>query len=118
MLREPVITMSPLSDLIQALQNPRVWPHPVPEVEVVETHISYVLLAGEFAYKFKKAVNLGFLDFTTLELRQRCCEQELRLNRRLAPDLYLDVITVTGSIAQPAIAGAGPVLEYAVKMRR
>ncbi len=85
---------------------------------MVETHISYVLLAGDFAYKFKKAVNLGFLDFTTLELRQRYCEQELRLNRRLAPDLYLDVIAVTGSIAQPVIAGAGPVLEYAVKMRR
>ncbi|MCP3668910.1 MAG: AAA family ATPase [Gammaproteobacteria bacterium] len=118
MLCEPVITMSSLSDLIQALQNPQVWPHPAPEMEVVETHISYVLLVGDFAYKFKKAVNLGFLDFTTLELRQRYCEQELRLNRRLAPDLYLDVIVVTGSIAQPVIAGAGPVVEYAVKMRR
>ncbi len=118
MLHEPVITVSPLSDLIKELRNPKLWPHLATEVEVVETHISYVLLVGDFAYKFKKAVNLGFLDFSTLELRQRYCGQELRLNRRLAPDLYLDVIAITGSIAQPEIAGAGPVLEYAVKMRR
>lgn len=110
--------MSPLTDLIKALQEPGVWPHPATEVEVVETHISYVLLAGDFAYKIKKPVDLGFLDFTTLELRQYYCEQEVRLNRRLAPDLYLDVIIITGSADKPEIGGSGPVLEYAVRMRR
>jgi len=64
------MAMSPLADLIKALQNPKVWPHPATEVEVLETHISYVLLAGDFAYKIKKPVALGFLDFSTLELRQ------------------------------------------------
>lgn len=110
--------MSSLADLINVLQDPKVWPHSVTEVEVLETHISYVLLAGDFAYKFKKPLNLGFLDFTSLDLRQYYCEKELRLNRRLAPDLYLDVIAVTGSIKNPEMAGTGPVLEYAVRMRR
>jgi len=110
--------MSQLVELIKALQDPQIWPHPVTEFELVETHISYVLLVGDFAYKFKKPVDLGFLDFTTLELRRSYCEQEVRLNRRLAPDLYLDVIAITGSIQKPEIAGNGQVLEYAVRMRR
>lgn len=110
--------MSTLTDLIKALQAPEVWPHPATGVEVVETHISYVLLAGDFAYKIKKPVDFGFLDFSTLELRQYYCEKELRLNRRLAPDLYLDVIAITGTIKNPEVDGSGPVLEYAVRMRR
>jgi uncharacterized protein len=110
--------MSPLADLIKALQNPGVWPHPVTGVEVLETHISYVLLAGEFAYKIKKPLDLGFLNFSTLDLRQQSCEQELRLNRRLAPELYLDVIAITGTPDKPEVGGRGPVLEYAVRMLR
>ncbi len=110
--------MSRLTDLITALQAPEVWPRPATEVEVVETHISYVLLAGDFAYKIKKPVNLGFLDFSTLELRQYYCEQEVHLNRRLAPDLYLDVIAITGDSKNPELGGSGPVVEYAVRMRR
>lgn len=87
-------------------------------MEVIETHISWVLLAGDHAYKIKKAVNFGFLDFSTLAKRRFCCEEELRLNRRLAPDLYLDVTPVTGGCEQPVMNGHGEAIEYAVKMRR
>jgi hypothetical protein len=88
---------------------------------IVETHISYVLLGGEYAYKVKKAVNLEFLDFTTLEKRRFYCEEELTLNRRLAPSIYLDVVPITGSPGNnvaPILDGQGPPLEYAVKMRQ
>jgi len=86
-------------------------------VFLIETHISYVLLTGQFAYKIKKAVELGFLDFRSLAARRRDCEEELRLNRRLAPKLYLDVVGITGSVEAPVLGGTGPVIEYAVKMR-
>ena len=87
-------------------------------IQVVETHISYVLLTGRLAYKIKKPVNLGFLDFSSLEKRRHCCEEELRLNRRLAPELYLEVVPITGTPETPCIAGEGEVIEYAVRMRR
>ncbi|GAO37603.1 hypothetical protein SCT_3039 [Sulfuricella sp. T08] len=87
-------------------------------VEIVETHISWVLLAGDYAYKIKKAVDLGFLDFSTLEKRRFYCAEELRLNRRLAPDLYLEVVPIAGSADHPDLSGTGPAIEYAVKMRR
>jgi uncharacterized protein len=83
----------------------------------VETHISFVLVARDFAYKFKKAINPGFLDFTTLALRRRFCDEELRLNRRLAPALYLDVVTVTGRPDAPRLSGSGVVIDCAVRMR-
>lgn len=83
-----------------------------------ETHISVVLLAGERAYKFKKPVNLGFVDFSTLERRRHFCERELVLNRRFAPGLYLGVVPVTETGGEPGIGGDGPVVEYAVAMRR
>jgi aminoglycoside phosphotransferase family enzyme/predicted kinase len=86
-------------------------------VELIETHISYVLLTGQFAYKIKKAVELGFLDFRTLTARRFYCDEELRLNRRLAPDLYLDIVAITGSVEAPALGGSGAAIEYAVKMR-
>jgi aminoglycoside phosphotransferase family enzyme/predicted kinase len=86
-------------------------------VEVIETHISWVLLTGAVAYKIKKAVDLGFLDFTTLARRRHLCEQELRLNRRLAPAIYLDVVAIAGTIEHPVPGGSGPPLEYAVTMR-
>ncbi len=86
-------------------------------VRMLETHISYVLLTGTHAYKIKKAVDFGFLDFTTLAARRFFCEEELRLNRRLAPALYLDVVPITGSIAAPVLGGSGRAIEYAVKMR-
>jgi aminoglycoside phosphotransferase family enzyme/predicted kinase len=104
--------------LIAALCDPARYPHPVAQVERLETHISWVLLAGEYAYKIKKPVDLGFLDFSTLAARKRCCEEELRLNRRTAPGLYLAVVAITGSDADPVLDGEGVAIEYAVKMRR
>lgn len=84
----------------------------------VETHISWVLLAGDDAYKIKKPLKLDFLDFSTLERRHAACLEELRINRRTAPALYLDVVPITGRPDAPAIDGAGPVLDWAVHMRR
>jgi len=105
-----------LPPLIRALCDPAL--HGGASVRVVETHISWVLLAGERVYKIKKPVDFGFLDFSTLELRHRYCLEEVRLNRRLAPDLYLGVAAITGDPGRPAFDGGGPVLEYAVKLRR
>ncbi|MCC6207658.1 MAG: AAA family ATPase [Gammaproteobacteria bacterium] len=102
--------------LIQALQNAALYDHPVADFRVIETHISWVLLTGPYAYKIKKAVDLGFLDFSTLEKRRFYCEEELRLNRRLAPALYRDVVTIIGAPTRPALNGAGAALEYAVRM--
>jgi aminoglycoside phosphotransferase family enzyme/predicted kinase len=83
-----------------------------------ETHISWVILCGEFAYKIKKPVNFGFLDFSSLELRRHFCEEELRLNRRFSPELYLAVVPITQDEQGPMIDGIGPTIDYAVKMRR
>ncbi|MGZ8258365.1 MAG: bifunctional aminoglycoside phosphotransferase/ATP-binding protein [Methylotenera sp.] len=85
---------------------------------IIETHISWVLLTKLYAYKIKKPVNFGFLDFSTLEKRRFCCNEELRLNRRLAADLYLEVVSITGTPDHPQIGGAGNAIEYAVKMIR
>ncbi len=104
--------------LVDALRTRQCYPHPVDRVEVVETHISYVLLAGDHAYKIRKPVRLPFLDFSTLEARRRDCEEEVRLNRRTAPALYLDVAAIAGEAQAPRIGGAGAILEYAVHMRR
>jgi aminoglycoside phosphotransferase family enzyme/predicted kinase len=87
-------------------------------VEMIETHISWVLLIDGYAYKFKKALNLGFLDYSTLEQRHHFCLEELRLNRRTAPHIYLDVVAITGDCDHPAIGGKGEVVEWAVKMSR
>jgi aminoglycoside phosphotransferase family enzyme/predicted kinase len=87
-------------------------------VTLIETHISWVLLAGERAYKVKKPVRLPFVDFSTLDARRRFCELELRLNQRLAPQLYLEVLPVCGTPASPRLGGAGEPIDYAVCMRR
>ena len=104
--------------LVAAIRDTRPFGHPVLRVEVIETHISTILLAGEFAYKLKKPVDLGFVDFTTLDKRERCCQAEVRLNRRTAPHLYLGVVPISGSLDLPVVAGEGEPIEYAVKMRR
>jgi uncharacterized protein len=104
--------------LIRALREQAPFPHSVGSVEHLETHISHVLLAGNFAYKIKKPVNLGFLDFTSLPVRRHYAEEELRLNRRTAPALYLGVVPINGSEDHPTLGGSGPVIEYALKMRR
>ncbi|MFZ1640870.1 MAG: AAA family ATPase, partial [Candidatus Contendobacter sp.] len=105
--------------LIAALLQPEPYPHPVATVEHLQTHISHVLLAGAYAYKIKKPLNLGFLDFTSLERRKYYCEEELRLNGRLAPEIYLDCLPIGGEPSNPILGGAaGDAIEYAVRMRR
>jgi len=104
--------------LIGALSRLEAYAHPVDAVEVHQTHISVVFLAGEFAYKIKKPVNLGFLDFSTLEKRKHFCDEEVRLNRRLAGDVYIGVIPVTSERAHLRFGGNGPAVEWAVQMKR
>ncbi len=104
--------------MVSALLRPAAFSETPTDIDHLQTHISHVILAGDFAYKIKKPLDLGFLDFSTLERRKFCCEEELRLNRRLAPEIYLDVVSITGSMGSPSIDGEGDVLEYAVKMRR
>ena len=106
-------------DLADRLLAPEAYPHAVvTPIRVVETHISRVLLTGAYAYKIKKPVRLSFLDYSTLARRRACCEEEVRLNRRYAADLYLGVSAVCGSLAAPRIDGNGEPIEYAVRMRQ
>jgi aminoglycoside phosphotransferase family enzyme/predicted kinase len=104
--------------LIEALQQPAAYSHPVATIEMLQTHISWVLLTGEFAYKLKKPVDLGFADFSTLERRRHFCLEELRINRRLAPEMYLDVLPITGTATRPRVGGEVSPLEYCVRMRQ
>ncbi len=104
--------------LLQSLQNPALYPHPITEFRLIETHISWVILTGSYAYKIKKPLDLGFLDFSTLEKRHHYCLEELRLNSRLAPEIYIEVVAITGSPAEPQLNGKDPIFEYAVKMRQ
>lgn len=103
--------------LVAALHNPACYCHPVNRVKLIETHISWVFLAGKFAYKLKKPVNFGFLDFSTLSKRRHFCREELRLNQRFAPQLYLEVVSIGGSPEQPLL-GSAPAIDYLVKMKR
>ena len=86
-----------MNKLISALLKAEAFGHSVSEITLIETHISWVILTGQFAYKIKKPVNFGFLDFSTLAQRQRLCHEELRLNRRLAAPLYVEVVAISGS---------------------
>lgn len=103
--------------LIDALQNPDLYDYPVKSFSVIETHISWIILTGKYAYKIKKPVDYGFIDFTTLDKRKFFCEEELRLNRRFSSDLYLQTIAIRGSHSMPQLSGNGEIIEYAVKMR-
>jgi len=133
---------SGLGALVEALSSPSAYPHPAPDVEVRRTHISVVFLAGDFAYKIKKPIELGFVDYGSLERRRHFCEEEVRLNRRLAPEVYLGVVPVRErdgglrvAVAEESETGAregpgpdgpergpgpdeGTVREWAVRMRR
>jgi len=102
--------------LINALKNPDCYDHSISKLQVIETHISWVILTGEYAYKIKKSIDLGFLNFSTLEKRKHFCQLELQLNSRLAPNYYLDVIPITGSYENPNVNGEGSAIEYALKM--
>lgn len=104
--------------LIEALQNPELYPHQVEGFQVLETHISWVILTGPYAYKIKKPVNFGFLDFTSLAVRKHYCHEELRLNQRLTDNLYMEVVSISGSAEQPKLGGNDTPIEYAVKMRQ
>lgn len=105
--------------LIAAMSKPDFYPHKPDVVETVQTHISYVFIAGDIVYKVKKPVNFGFLDFTTLEKRKFYCEEELRLNRRLAPGIYLDVVFISKNEEGIFVAGEGKtIVDYAVVMKK
>ncbi len=105
-------------EFVKSLLKAEAYPHPVGEIELVQTHISYVFLTGSFVYKIKKPVDLGFLDFTTLEKRKCYCEREVSLNKRLSPAIYLSHVPVTTDGRQFHVGGPGEVIEYAVKMRQ
>ncbi len=108
-----------LRRLIADLERPAAYTHAAGAVHVLQTHISYVLLAGEYAYKIKKPLDLGFLDYSTLGRRRRMCEDEVRLNRRLCDGVYLGVVAVTrGDDGTYRFGGPGEPVEYAVQMRR
>jgi aminoglycoside phosphotransferase family enzyme/predicted kinase len=107
-----------LQELIEGLSESKAYSEPVDSVELRQTHISLVFLAGRHAYKIKKPVDLGFVDYTSLERRRHFCEEEVRLNRRLAPSVYLGVVPVTSDGTQFKMEGAGDVVEWAVKMER
>lgn len=106
------------AQLIQHLSLPAAYPHPVDIVETHQTHISAVFLAGPYAYKVKKPLDLGFLDFTQLDRRRHFCEEEVRLNRRLTPDVYLGVVPITLQCGGLRVGGHGEPVEWAVQMRR
>lgn len=113
------MTVATLPALIQQMTQPEFYPHPVTEpIQLIQTHVSYVLLTGDFVYKIKKPVNFGFLDFSTLEKRHHFCNEELRLNQRGAATLYLAVLPITQASDQFQLDAAGEVVEYAVKMRQ
>jgi aminoglycoside phosphotransferase family enzyme len=105
--------------VVEALKNPQAYPEDSGQIELTQTHISYVFLTKDFAYKIKKPVNFGFLDFGTLEKRRFFCEKELQLNRRLCGEMYIEVAPInrdaSGTIR---IKGDGETVEYALKMKR
>jgi len=106
-----------MANISDALLDPNVYEEAVKDVRLVQTHISWIFLTGKHVYKVKKPVDFGFLDFTTLEKRKFFCEKELELNKRLAPDMYLEVVPINQSGGKINIKGAGETIEYAVKMK-
>jgi len=106
------------TDVVKALSRPEAYPDHPAEVSMQQTHISWLFFTRDFVYKVKKPVNFGFLDFTSLEARRRFCEEEARLNRRLAPDVYLGVRDITAADGEIRVGGPGNVIDYALQMRR
>lgn len=104
--------------IVRALLDSRAYPHKPQEVELVQTQMSFIFLTGEYVYKIKKPVNLGYLDYTTLEKRHYFCHQELELNRRLCPGAYLAVVPIIEEDSQLCIERKGEAIEYAVKMKQ
>jgi len=110
--------VSILPSTVKALLEPQAYPHKPQKIELVQTQMSFIFLAGEYVYKIKKPVNLGYLDYTTLEKRHFFCRQELKLNRRLCPDAYLAVVSIVEEKGELRIEGRGKAIEYAVKMKQ
>jgi uncharacterized protein len=108
-----------IASLIEQMQQAGFYDFPVTEpIQLIQTHISYVFLTGEYAYKVKKGVNFGFLDFSSLEQRKHFLNEEIRMNKAIAPDIYLEVVPITQTDEKFAIAGDGEIVEYALKMRQ
>ena len=107
-----------LPDYAQAMLNPGIYPDCTARVELIQTQMSFVFLTDSYVYKTKKPVNLGYLDYTTLEKRSFFCEQELSLNRRLCPEAYIAVVAIVKKDNLFYLENDGEVIEYAVKMRR
>jgi len=101
---------------IEALLKPEAYPHRSKEVKLVQTQMSFIFLTGKYAYKVKKPVNLGYLDYTALEKRHFFCHQEVQLNKRLCPDTYLGVVPIVVKDGEFHVEGEGKTIEYAVKM--
>ena len=110
--------MSKLPSAVRALLESQAYPHKPQKIELVQTQMSFILLTGEYVYKIKKPVNLGYLDYTTLEKRHFFCQQELKLNRRLCPGAYLAVVPIVEERSELRIEGRGKAIEYAVKMKQ
>ena len=111
-------SLEDLFDIVAMLQRPGAYPHPCGQFELIETHISLILLTGDYAYKLKKPVTLGFLDFSTAQKREHYCHEEVRLNLRFAPEIYLGVVAVTDDKDGPRIDGDGPAIWHAVQMHQ
>lgn len=113
------MTSTTLPPLVQQMLQPEFYPHAVTEpVQLIQTHVSYVFMTGDFVYKLKKPVNFGFLDFSTLEKRKHFCHEELRLNQRGAAELYLEVVPITEENGNGVLNGTGEPVDYVVKMRQ
>jgi len=109
--------MSRLPEMIQALLSPQAYPDIPPRIEMMQTQMSFVFLTGDYVYKVKKPVNLGYLDYTTLDQRHFYCQKEVELNQRLCPEAYLGVVPIAQDGGRFSVEGQGEVVEYAVKMR-
>ena len=98
--------------------KPETYPHSPKKVELAQTQMSFIFLTGDYVYKVKKPVDLGYLDYTTLEKRRFFCQQEIELNKRLCPEVYLEVVPIVSSRGQIRLGGEGDTIEYAVKMKQ
>jgi hypothetical protein len=111
------MTQTAVPTFIEQMMQPGFYPHPVIEpIQLIQTHVSYVFLTGDYAYKVKKPVNFGFLDFSTLEARKHFCSEELRMNQPNAPEIYLEVLPITQTGDKFVLGGAGEPVEYVLKM--
>jgi aminoglycoside phosphotransferase family enzyme/predicted kinase len=109
--------MNKYPEMVQALLEPEIYPEPTKTVRLEQTQMSFVFITDNYVYKIKKAVNLGYLDYTSLEQRKLFCDKEVELNRRLSPDTYIGVIPITKKDDKYSLGGDGTIVEYAVKMR-